>query len=100
MLSPIIQRRIVLDYYRFDQTQDGLVRAEDFDTLALRVADNLGVSPGSPQHTKLADAYRQYWETWFKLADADGDDTVTLVEYLAAEEAFRERPGIYLYGKL
>lgn len=86
MLSSFQLRKLVLGYYRWDTTKDGLVRASDFEELGRRVAGSLGVDSGSDQYESILNGYRGVWAAYWQGLDADGDNAVTLQEVLAAAE--------------
>jgi Ca2+-binding EF-hand superfamily protein len=71
---------------------DGVVEASDFDKIAQKVAQNLGVNSGSSEHDKITSAYRAIWDGYFKPADVDGDNKVVLEEYFKATERFFGSP--------
>ena len=56
MLSPFQHRKAILRFYRFDQTGDGIVQAQDFDTLANKMASTLGIPIDSPRCAALVQA--------------------------------------------
>src|SRR5262245_24042557 len=91
MLSNYLKRKMTLAFYRFDTTKDGVVRVDDFDLLGQRVANNLGLAQGSDQYEKVVNEYRSVWDSFFKPADQDGDNTVTLEEHWAANERFLQQ---------
>ena len=84
MLSPFQLRKLVLGYYRWDTTKDGLVRASDFEELGRRVASNLNVDPSSESYEGILTGYRGIWDAYWKGLDADGDNAVTLQEVIDA----------------
>ena len=90
MLSSFQLRKLILGYYRWDTTKDGIVRSSDFEEVGRRVANNLGVEASSGQYESILNGYRGVWDAYWKGLDTDGDNAVTLQEVLsAAEGAFQ-----------
>jgi Ca2+-binding EF-hand superfamily protein len=92
MLSPFLQRKIALAYYRWDQTKDGLVDGADFEQVGRRVADKLGLAQDSAEHSKILAAYRSVWDQYSKLYGTDSQGTLTLQDHLTAQEQFIQHP--------
>ena len=90
MASPFQQRKVALAFYRWDQTKDGVVRADDLELWGKQVAAYLPVAQGSPHYDTILATYRQTWQTAFQPFDRDHDDAVTLDDYLAAFAVFQE----------
>jgi Ca2+-binding EF-hand superfamily protein len=99
MISPFLQRKWALAYYRFDTTKDGVVRVDDFQRLGEQVAQNLGFAAGSDSYATVVRGYHQGWDAIFKLMDQDADNAVTLAEYLAANEYFTAQPNARELGQ-
>src|SRR5262245_25239010 len=93
-MTPFIQRKMILAFYRFDVTKDGLLRATDFAQLGQQIAQDLELDPDSDQYKRLVSGYNTIWETYFKVCDGDGDDVITLSEYLATADEMLARPTI------
>lgn len=84
MLSPFQLRKLIMGYYRWDTTKDGLVCASDFEELGRRVASNLNVDPASEAHSRIVAGYQGVWDAYWKALDTDGDNAVTLQEVIDA----------------
>ena len=93
MASPFQQRKAALAFYRWDQTKDGLVRADDLELWGKQVAAHLNAAQDSPQHHRILETYRQMWQTVFQPFDRDGDNAVTFSEYLDAFGVFLDPQG-------
>ena len=92
MLSPFLQRKVALAYYRWDQTKDGIVNGADFEQVGRRVADTLGLAAESDQHKRILAAYRGLWDRYSTLYGVDGQGALTLQDHLAAQEQFLQHP--------
>ena len=90
MLSPFKRRKNALVFYRWDQTKDGLIRAEDIEQWGQAVAQHLNLAEGSPQYDKIMTAYHQMWEFYFKPFDKDNDDALTLDDFFENIVAFQD----------
>ena len=93
MASPFQQRKAALAFYRWDQTKDGVVRADDLELWAKQVAAHLSIAQGTPQYDRILETYRQMWRTVFQPFDHDQDDGVTFTEYLEAFGVFLDPQG-------
>lgn len=82
MLSEFQKRKLCLRFYMNDTSKDGFVELADFEQQGQKVAELQGIQPGSTVYEKILSSYRALWETYWKPADADGDNKVTLDEYL------------------
>lgn len=91
-LSEFQKKKISLAFKKYDLSNDGILEASDFELFAQKVAQELGVNSGSPEHDKIMSAYRVMWDSYFKPADVDGDNKIVLEEYLKACERFIESP--------
>ncbi len=93
MASPFQHRKAALAFYRWDQTKDGVVRADDLEMWGKEVAVHLNIARGSPQYDKILETYRQTWQTVFKPLDKDNDNALTLEEYSASFGVFLDPQG-------
>jgi juvenile hormone diol kinase len=82
MLTEFQKRKLTLRFYMADTSKDGIVELADYEQQGQKVAELRGIQPGSTEYEKIISAYRGIWETYWKGADADGDDKVTVDEYL------------------
>ena len=92
MLSEFQKRKITLAFYKFDTSKDGVVKLEDWDLLGKKVAELQGIKPGEANYQKITSAYRGAWDAFFKPADQDSDNKVTLEEYLNACDRLFQTP--------
>ncbi|MEV0618772.1 hypothetical protein AB0I81_36015 [Nonomuraea sp. NPDC050404] len=67
-----------------DTTGDGRLRAEDFDLLAERVLNALGVNRDSTKARALVDGCRTYWQGFASACDGEPANGITFGEYVAA----------------
>ena len=86
MLSEFQKRKLALRFYMLDTSKDGIVELADFEQQGQKLAELRGIQPGSTEYEKIMSASLASWETYWKPADADGDNKITLDEYLKAAE--------------
>ena len=93
MLTPFLQRKVALAYYRWDQTKDGLVDGNDFELVGRKVAAALGPDDGSSEHDNIVNAYRGLWNNYLKAYNLDPGEALSLSAHLAGHEQFTQHPG-------
>ncbi|NEO71742.1 EF-hand domain-containing protein [Moorena sp. SIO3H5] len=84
MLSPFIQRKIALAFYKYDQSKNGVLEKEDLQIIGKKIAEYLGFKQGDYNYHKILDTYTKAWDNYLASADQDGDGKVSLVEFLEA----------------
>lgn len=89
-LSPFVQRKLALAFYRFDQSKDGLVKEDDFVQYGEKVAALLTVPKDSETYKKVCAAYMSFWNDYFEPSASDG--VVTLQAYIEATTRFAGMP--------
>ncbi|MEN9610375.1 MAG: hypothetical protein RLZZ628_1189 [Bacteroidota bacterium] len=82
MPSQFIQRKRALAFFFLDKSRDGYLKQSDFTSFAQGVAEGLGFEAGSDAYNKLTDTYSTIWNQFFKMLDLEGDDQLTLLEYI------------------
>lgn len=88
MLSEFQKRKLSLAFYKFDASQDGVVKKGDFELYGQRIAAYLGLAAGSAGYNQAVDRAQGIWNAYFSAADRNGNGEVTLSEYLKASESF------------
>jgi Ca2+-binding EF-hand superfamily protein len=58
--------------------------------LGKKTAEELGYAPGTTQYDKIIAAWLKMWEIYLKPLDKDGDDAVTLDEWLEMSVAYQD----------
>ena len=66
----------------YDTSKDGIVTRANFEKLGQNIAELRGIQRGSAEYEKVLSASLARWEEYWKPGDTDGDDKVTLDEYL------------------
>lgn len=84
MLTELQRRKLARSFYIIDANHDGFVERGDYEGVAQRLADYLGLPSGSAERQQHTAEYMAGWEYIQQAADSDGDDRVTLDEFLAA----------------
>lgn len=87
-LSEFQKRKIALAFYKFDTSKDGIVEAADLELVGRKVAEIQGVHHSSPDYEKILSAHKAVWHGYFQPHDDDGDNKVTVDEYIQACESF------------
>ncbi|MFE3558854.1 EF-hand domain-containing protein [Streptomyces sp. NPDC059193] len=83
MVATAIENKAKKIFRNFDIDQDGAITRDDFDMMAKRLTDALGVQASSAQGRGVADSYAKVWEELQRQADTDRDGRVTVQEYAA-----------------
>ncbi|MEQ9236299.1 EF-hand domain-containing protein [Coleofasciculus sp. E2-BRE-01] len=91
-------KKLSFAFNKYDVSNDGVLTLSDFEEIAQKVAQKLGINSGSPDHDKIMAAYRAIWDGYFKPADVDGNNKVVLEEYIKACERFIESPSARKMG--
>ncbi|AFZ15511.1 EF hand repeat-containing protein (plasmid) [Crinalium epipsammum PCC 9333] len=86
MLTEFQKRKLNLRFYMVDISKDGIVELADFEQQGQKVAELMGIQPGSTEYDKIISANIGIWQTYWKGADADGDNKITVDEYLKFAE--------------
>jgi Ca2+-binding EF-hand superfamily protein len=82
-MSPL-ERKYATRFDMLDADGNGVVDGVDFEMLAQRLVDSLGVTFGSPKAERVHDAYLELWTLMRRIADADGDGEITRTEFVTA----------------
>lgn len=86
MLSPFVQRKIALAFYKYDQSKNGLLEKEDLLLIGKRIAESFGLKESDRKYQQIMETYAKAWDNYLAAADQDGDGKVSLVDFLAARE--------------
>lgn len=86
MFSEFLIRKMILGFYRMDVNQDGYVDADDFRTIAERIAQMRGVSAGTAQHGSIINTLQDHFQMYFMHADRNGDGKIAIREFLQSTE--------------
>ncbi|MDY6783338.1 MAG: EF-hand domain-containing protein [Cyanobacteriota bacterium] len=87
------KRKLALAFYKYDTSKDGFVEASDLELQGQKVADLLGVKQDDAERDRIISAYRLVWEAYFKPGDRDGDNKITLEEYIKGIEPYYSNDG-------
>jgi Ca2+-binding EF-hand superfamily protein len=82
MLTELQRRKLTRMYQQTDFNKDGFVETSDYEQIGARVAQFLGLEPGSPESEVIRNRYLGMWSNLKQLADKDGDDKVNEAEYV------------------
>ncbi len=86
MLTEFQRRKLTRAFQNYDYNKDGFVERRDYEQAAQGIADHLGLPSGSEVREKHTVEFMAGWEQIRQVADQDGDDRVTLDEFLTVNE--------------
>jgi dienelactone hydrolase len=69
-------------FYALDTDRDGRLTRDDFEVVALRLAQSHGAAPGALATQAIRSEYRALWEDFLHRADTDADGTVSRAEFI------------------
>jgi Ca2+-binding EF-hand superfamily protein len=97
MLSEFRRRKLSAGFGELDVDGDGLLGTGDVEQLIKNHGDAYGFPAGTPEYRELADRTLAVWAQ-LKRFDTDGDDHVSLDEYVAGFEQFLSRREEFMAG--
>ena len=83
-LTDFLERKLVRRFRSHDHDGNGFLQRRDFESAAVRMAEEFGHGPESPARQRLIEISLGLWEHLRKVADFDADDRISLEEYKAA----------------
>ncbi len=84
MLSPFVQRKVAMAFYKYDQSKNGLLEKEDVLLVGKRIAESFGFKEGDGKYQEILESYGKVWDYYLAGIDTDGDGKVSLMEFLEA----------------
>jgi Ca2+-binding EF-hand superfamily protein len=97
MLSEFRKRKVSAGFDQLDVDGDGYVGSSDIEQLVKNHGDAYGYSENTPEYADLERRTMAVWEQ-LKQFDTDGDDRVSLAEYVAGFEAFMSQRETFMSG--
>jgi Ca2+-binding EF-hand superfamily protein len=82
MLSEFQKRKLTVMFHHHDMDDDGFLGKADYEQFAKRFGEIQDYPPGSPQYEAFYAQNMAAWEHVRQVADKDGDDRVSLEEFL------------------
>ena len=82
MLTEFQKRKLTVVFHHQDMDNDGFLGKADYEQFVKRVGEIQNYPPGSPQYEALYAQNMAVWEQVRQVADKDGDDRVSLEEFL------------------
>ena len=82
MLTKFQKRKLTVLFHHQDMDNDGFLGKADYELFVKRVGEVQNYPPGSPQYEALYAQNMAVWEQVRQVADKDGDDRVSLEEFL------------------
>lgn len=82
MLSDLQKRKFTVAFRLYDVNNDGVLERDDFINFASRMANTFRASAPPDAAENLQSIFQAQWEQMRELADSDGDERVTLDEWL------------------
>lgn len=95
MLSDWQRRKLEHRFEVQDRNHDGCVDVGDYLQVVDTMAELNHWSPDSTEYGSLRTTYLSYWDALCKMIDKDGDERITLEEFLAGFESLLEDPENY-----
>jgi Ca2+-binding EF-hand superfamily protein len=80
----LLERKYAKRFEMLDADGSGVIDHTDFELLAQRLIDGLGVTPGSPKAERVRNGYQELWHSLRRMADEDGDGEITRTEFITA----------------
>jgi Ca2+-binding EF-hand superfamily protein len=80
----LLERKYVKRFEMLDADGSGVVDRTDFEMLAQRLIDGLGVTPGSPKADRVHNGYLELCDSLMRIADEDGNGEITRTEFVMA----------------
>lgn len=95
MLSDLQLRKLPKMFALNDNNGDGVIAQEDFEEAARVLARFRGLAPGTSEYDDMYRTIMSRWKNLRETCDADGDNRVTLKEWLAYWEKVLATNGEY-----
>jgi Ca2+-binding EF-hand superfamily protein len=86
MTTAVRNRKLARRFELMDANGDGFLEYKDYQAFAARLVQGFHESPDSPKARALAEAYSTFWHDFIALMDTDGDQRVSLDEFVTAME--------------
>ena len=86
MLSPFVQRKIALAFYKYDLSKNGLLEKEDLLLVGKKIAESFGLKESDTKYQQILDNYAKAWDNYVAAADKDGDGKVSLMDFFELRE--------------
>jgi Ca2+-binding EF-hand superfamily protein len=97
MLSEFRRRKVSAGFTELDVDGDGQVGTEDIELLVKNHGDAYGYSENTPEYDALERRTMDVW-TQLKQFDSNGDERVSLSEYVAGFDAFLSQREEFMQG--
>jgi Ca2+-binding EF-hand superfamily protein len=83
-LNDFLERRLARRFRAHDHDGNGFLQRNDFESAAVKMAEEFGHGPESPARQRLVEISLGLWEHLRKVADRDADGRISLAEYKTA----------------
>ncbi|MEV4312099.1 EF-hand domain-containing protein [Actinocrispum sp. NPDC049592] len=80
----LLERKYAKRFEMLDADGSGVVDRTDFEMLAERLIDGLGVTPGSPKAERVRNGYLELCDQLMRIADGDGNGEIDRTEFITA----------------
>jgi len=95
MLTELQKRKLSVLFHHQDMDNDGFLGKADYELFVKRVGEIQNYPPGSPQYQALYAQNMAVWEHVRRVADKDGDDRVSLEEFLESYDVTLSEEKLY-----
>jgi Ca2+-binding EF-hand superfamily protein len=82
MLTEFQKRKLTVAFHHHDMDNDGLLGQADYERFVKRFCEIQNYPPGSPEYEAMHTQTMAAWEHVRNVADKDGDNQVSLEEFL------------------
>jgi Ca2+-binding EF-hand superfamily protein len=82
MLTELRKRKLTVAFHHHDMDNDGFIGKADYEQFVKRFCEIQNYSPGSPEYEAMYTQTMAAWEHVRNVADKDGDNRVSLEEFL------------------
>jgi juvenile hormone diol kinase len=86
MLTDLLQRKFTRYFNVLDYDHNGVIEQEDFENIALTLAQMRNWAAGSPEHQACRAGLMSIWQHLQQFADTSQDGRISLEEWLKNEE--------------
>ncbi|WP_149030787.1 MULTISPECIES: EF-hand domain-containing protein [Moorena] len=95
MLSELQKQRLPRLFAMYDADNNGFIESADFDQFLKSYSQFRSWAPGSPQYDSIQSKLTSRWNTMQKFADTNGDNKISLDEWLVYMDNILNDPEAY-----
>ncbi len=92
MLTELQKKKLTYYFHTFDADKNGTLEKSDFDKIVSGVAEAYNITQDSETYSYISSTYGKRWEALAKEADTNGDNKVSLDEWLSYQDKLVNDP--------